>query len=78
MTPPDKVCPIHGVHIDAIFCTVCGQRLINEPTCACGKTVSIFDYYCGACGTALQRRKVGERFRNTIRELMRRMRQALH
>jgi hypothetical protein len=85
MTEPVKVCPVHGARIDAIFCNVCGQRLIDEPTCVCGKVVSVYDQYCRACGIALKPSwdifaddpAFRQSFRRTIRELAKRMRQAL-
>jgi hypothetical protein len=81
MTQSNKVCPIHGLTIDAVFCTVCGQRLIEQPTCACGKTINIFDRYCGHCGIALDQGQVDhhrEAFRKEILpQWTRRLRQAL-
>jgi hypothetical protein len=85
MTERVKVCPFHGSRLDAAFCNICGQRLIDEPICTCGKIVSVFDQYCGACGSALKPSmdlfaddpEFRERFRRTIRELARRIQQGL-
>jgi hypothetical protein len=64
MTERVKVCLIHGAKLDASFCNVCGSHLIDEPTCSCGKTVSVFDQYCRACGESR------ESFRQALLELV--------
>jgi hypothetical protein len=64
MTDAVKVCLIHGARIDASFCNVCGLPLVDEPICPCGKTVSVFDQYCRACGESR------ENFRKALLEMV--------
>jgi predicted amidophosphoribosyltransferase len=82
MAEPFKVCPQHGgLQHGASFCTECGQRLIDEAICVCGKAISVFDRYCGHCGIALDQGQVDrhrEAFRKEILpQWTRRLRQAL-
>jgi hypothetical protein len=50
--PIPKECPDHGFYADSTFCPVCGQFMIEQPRCVCGRPMAGWEHYCRACGVA--------------------------